>query len=219
MKVKTKDGLTFLDNLQKELLAQGNDWTASPVFWAIRDYKWVSASEFECDRTVIWDDEGNRYTDENLATLVDRIVTDDNVDLLVYHADIDEVFAFIEDYVEDHPYTLQHEVKVEEIKKSTFFLTKREAQEHLDANYYHYTDEAGTYAMSAWRAPQVSKLWKVLRELDFASLVVEDTTTLEAYILDEWVRVDRVEGGYLVITDSGGYPNLYPIDTTKVRDV
>ena len=25
MKVKTKDGLTFLDTLQKELLAQGND--------------------------------------------------------------------------------------------------------------------------------------------------------------------------------------------------
>jgi hypothetical protein len=50
------------------------------------------------------------------------------------------------------------------------FLTKAEAKEHIEANHYHYTKEAHTWAMTAWRAPKVERLLKVLSEFDFRSL-------------------------------------------------
>lgn len=47
------------------------------------------------------------------------------------------------------------------------FLTNREAKEHLKSNHYHYTSKAHTYAMTAWRSPQVEKLIHILQTADF----------------------------------------------------
>ena len=49
----------------------------------------------------------------------------------------------------------------------TMFLTNREAKEHLKSNHYHYTSKAHTYAMTAWRSPQVEKLIHILQTADF----------------------------------------------------
>lgn len=48
---------------------------------------------------------------------------------------------------------------------NTMFLTEKEAREHLERNYYHYSEDAHTYCMVAWRSPEVEKLWKILREI------------------------------------------------------
>lgn len=47
---------------------------------------------------------------------------------------------------------------------NTMFLTEKEAREHLERNHYHYSEDAHTYCMCAWRSPDVEKLWKILRE-------------------------------------------------------
>lgn len=47
---------------------------------------------------------------------------------------------------------------------NTMFLTEKEAREHLERNHYHYSEDAHTYCMVAWRSPEVEKLWKILRE-------------------------------------------------------
>lgn len=53
------------------------------------------------------------------------------------------------------------------IYPDTMFLTQKEAEEHLRANDYHYSSDAHTYAMTAWRAPDVERLWKILQEVDW----------------------------------------------------
>ena len=47
---------------------------------------------------------------------------------------------------------------------NTMFLTEKEAREHLERNHYHYSEDAHTYCMVAWRSPEVEKLWEILRE-------------------------------------------------------
>lgn len=50
------------------------------------------------------------------------------------------------------------------------FLTKEEAKQHLKVNHYHYTSKAHTYAMTAWRAPKVERLLKILETFDWDSI-------------------------------------------------
>ena len=57
----------------------------------------------------------------------------------------------------------------ERIAENTMFLTLRECKEHIKANHYHYKDPI-SYAMTAWRSPQVEKLWKILQEVDWGRL-------------------------------------------------
>lgn len=51
------------------------------------------------------------------------------------------------------------------IYPNTMFLTEKDAREHLQSNYHHYSEDAHTYCMGAWRSPVVEKLWKILREV------------------------------------------------------
>lgn len=62
------------------------------------------------------------------------------------------------------------ETKEECIAENTMFLTLREAQEHIQRNGYHYTDPH-TYGMTAWRSPQVERLYEILHEVDFSQLL------------------------------------------------
>ena len=47
------------------------------------------------------------------------------------------------------------------------FLTQKDAENHLIANYYHYSDDAHTYAMTSWRSNRVEKLIDILQSVDF----------------------------------------------------
>lgn len=49
----------------------------------------------------------------------------------------------------------------------TMFLTNRSCKEHIKANYYHYSSDAHSYAMTAWRSPEVEHLWKILDKIDW----------------------------------------------------
>lgn len=66
---------------------------------------------------------------------------------------------------------------------NTMFLTEKEAREHLKRNYYHYSEDAHTYCMVAWRSPEVEKLWKILRETKWDCKDKELESHEEKYIL------------------------------------
>ena len=66
---------------------------------------------------------------------------------------------------------------------NTMFLTEKEAREHLKRNYYHYSEDAHTYCMVAWRSPEVEKLWKILRETKWDCKDKEIESHEEKYIL------------------------------------
>ena len=56
---------------------------------------------------------------------------------------------------------------VEKIYENTMFLTQVDAENHLRANHYHYSEDAHTYAMTAWRAPRMNKLIEILQEVEW----------------------------------------------------
>jgi hypothetical protein len=57
---------------------------------------------------------------------------------------------------------------IPKIYEDTMFLTQKAAEEHLRGNSHHYSEDAHTYAMTAWRSPDVDKLWKILQTVDFS---------------------------------------------------
>jgi hypothetical protein len=56
---------------------------------------------------------------------------------------------------------------VPKIYENTMFLTQIDAENHLRENYYHYSDDAHTYAMTAWRNPRMDKLISILQEVEW----------------------------------------------------
>ncbi|WP_232351005.1 hypothetical protein [Bacillus halotolerans] len=64
------------------------------------------------------------------------------------------------------------ETEVHYIYQNTMFLTKAEAKEHIKQNHYHYTKKVHTYAMTAWRAPKVERLLKILETFDWSSITI-----------------------------------------------
>lgn len=75
----------------------------------------------------------------------------------------------INDWLENQGYDYQiisYKI-VPKIYENTMFLTQIDAENHLMANYYHYSDDAHTYAMTAWRNPRMDKLIKILQEVEW----------------------------------------------------
>ncbi|MNC09459.1 hypothetical protein D3C75_570820 [compost metagenome] len=63
------------------------------------------------------------------------------------------------------------------VVQNTFFLTKAEAKQHIEANHYHYSKRAHTFAMTAIRAPKVERLWEILSTFDFEKLLPRPEVT------------------------------------------
>jgi hypothetical protein len=59
------------------------------------------------------------------------------------------------------------------IHPNTMFLTKAEAKKHIQLNHYHYSPKAHTYAMTAWRAPTIERLLKILENFEWDKIEVK----------------------------------------------
>lgn len=57
---------------------------------------------------------------------------------------------------------------VQKIYENTMFLTQIDAENHLRANAHHYSEDAHTFAMTAWRDWRMDKLIKILQQVDFS---------------------------------------------------
>nr|WP_249746116.1 hypothetical protein [Bacillus halotolerans] len=82
----------------------------------------------------------------------------------------EDAIEWIQKYIDEEA-ELIPERKVHIIQPDTMFLTKAEAKRHIKLNKHHYS-EAHTYAMTAWRAPKVERLLKILETFDWKSITV-----------------------------------------------
>lgn len=163
----TKEQIEFLQSLQVELNTQNKVGQADPRFWVVAQYEWQNCWEENADKTVLYCPElENEY--ENLEKLTKAFIErgviepEDIEELIDYEIEekLKEIYNFYEVPMK----------KVHVIKQDTMFLTIRECKEHIKRNDYHYNDTVHTYAMTAWRSPQVEKLIKLLQEADFNDL-------------------------------------------------
>ncbi|MEH7760135.1 hypothetical protein V7417_05380 [Bacillus pumilus] len=171
-----KEAIQFLKELQQELKTQDVDCQAAPRFWVVGDYEWVEANEGNAERySVYLPNAAESYSVEGYieSAKEDGEFSDEQLkELDECNNDYDEILEWIQKY-EDEGAELFPEKKVHIKKVSTFFITKEEAKKHIKANSHHYTSEAHTYAMTAWRATKVAKLWEILQEFDWESVTIK----------------------------------------------
>lgn len=114
--------------------------------------------------------------DDTLEVLTEEYENEDDRDIIdmndycTLETLIEEVNSF--PYVYEQ-YRLVHTRDEWFIEPNTMFLTNRGAKRHIEANYYHYNKEAHPYAMTAWRSPEVDKLWKILDKINWKELIEE----------------------------------------------
>lgn len=53
----------------------------------------------------------------------------------------------------------------------TMFLTNKSCKKHIELNHYHYDADVHSYAMTAWRSPEVEKLFKILQQVDWDKML------------------------------------------------
>lgn len=164
--------IQFLKELQLELNSQETDCQAAPRFWAVGDYKWVECSEGNAEQySVYLPSDGESYEiNYFLSDVLDK--EDLSEEVLEEFKEIgceDSAYEWIKDHY-DEDASLHPEREEHYVRENTMFLTKEEAKQHIESNHYHYTKKAHTYAMTAWRAPKVERLLKILSEFDFDSI-------------------------------------------------
>lgn len=188
-RILTQDDLVFLKELQHELNNQPTLATADPRFWVIRDYEYREATRNDAIDAVEFFEDGSSevlclneavekaYSDKLLLGGVDYAedwLKDNSIQFDEHgYMWLGSQSAFegtIKEYAENNALDCVFLTKLWAIVPDTMFLTLREAKEHLKANYYHYTTEAHTYCMHAWRSPEVAQLIKLLHTVDFDEL-------------------------------------------------
>lgn len=177
----TQDDLVFLKELQHELNSQPTLATADPRFWVIRDYVYREATDGEGEIIGLGEAVSRAYKDElNLGgeehakewLEYNWLDLDDDgcIRARFTNMGISISKGVIKEYAENNALGCVFLTKLWAIVSDTMFLTLREAEEHLKANYYHYSTEAHTFGMHAWRSPEVARLIKLLHTVDFDEL-------------------------------------------------
>ncbi|MBS4933725.1 MAG: hypothetical protein KH020_20975 [Clostridiales bacterium] len=173
----------FLRELQKELNTQDDCGQADPRFWVIKGTEKIWGVEYG-DIALISEDieiddmeEIIKFIQEEILpeineNLEEPFVLEDNGfddpliiqgDKYITH-DLDGLAEWLSEKTgEDYCFrTYEEKSKVYE---NTMFLTQKDAEEHLRANHYHYSKDAHTYAMTAWRDPRMEKLVDILQSV------------------------------------------------------
>lgn len=178
-KMIVNEDIQFLKDLQEELNTQENDYQASPIFWVVRQYEKRIIHEDFADGYVYFHNDGESIEFETIEELREFVKESyecydnlsDIIDLTENEDDLYSIFETITSYFNENGYFGFYPIeKIPVIQPNTMFLTKQEAKDHIESNYYHYNDTVHTYAMTAWRAPKVERLLDILHRFDWESL-------------------------------------------------
>lgn len=191
----TEEDIKFLINLQKEMNTQDHIGEADPRFWMIRETERIYNVDSDADGFEIYNEGScNSYSeDEFYDYLGDTILPelypeedgytytifqneDNDIELTIYlNGEPEESLDSTPDIIEhlnDNGYEFKicwyREISV--LNGNGFFLTHKDAQEYLKHKAHHYSDDAHTYALTAF-SPEVEKLYDILHKVDFESLL------------------------------------------------
>ena len=89
-----------------------------------------------------------------------------------YIDNIEELIEALSDcgIIEDDEYMVGNYRNEHHIYPNTMFLTNRSCKRHIELNHYHYDADVHSYAMTAWRSPEVEKLWDILQKVDWLKM-------------------------------------------------
>lgn len=214
--------LDFLTDLQREMNTQDTLGQRDPRFWVIMDYDYRTAAPDEAPGYVLEVTDGCGYARYSIAELrlaaYEDVLENDGEEAAAEWLE-DMCVELVTDPV-DGTYTLAsapgfdlericesyfsprcsqwvHQVKEPHIAANTMFLTQAAASAHLAENRHHYDESAHTYAMTAWRSPQVERLYGILHEVDFRALrcLLDMTASLPATCAAMDALLDEAKDG------------------------
>ncbi len=90
---------------------------------------------------------------------------------VLFSNDLEEMLADPECYPEFCYDAVCYETLEPVIVRGPMFLTHAACEKHLAENHYHYHPNAHPYAMTAWRCPETARLWEILENVDFESML------------------------------------------------
>lgn len=181
-----KDDIQFLKELQHSMLTQDTVGQADPRFWVIKqevkEYG-VDTSYHDYDGEVLVDDY-NEIIAEDLDELYMFLKEhEEDNDFIVYKMDdylkicktLFDINYYIytltdfNDIMDELGFDCMHVIyykKEYKIVEDTMFLTLEECKKHIKNNSYHYNKPI-PYCITAWRSPQVEKLYEILKNTDW----------------------------------------------------
>lgn len=171
-----QEEIQFLKELQKEMNTQDNAGQADPRYWTIRNYKRIYGDSLNNpegisiydadDHTEIIDVEYRMFCSSEMADDVIKALLENDYALSFEDIELIQNTWNLESLVEALNELNFTVVEYEEYPSDEgVFLTHKAAQEHLKANSHHYSENAHTYALTAWRSNE-RMLWDILRKVD-----------------------------------------------------
>ena len=167
----TKEDEEFLLKLKKDLINGDHVCQAFPRYWMIMDYQNLPVPEgYEADEVVYYCD-GDSFTLDDIKEHIIEELENEEHKKLVLNANN---FDYLEEIIQKNhiDFDLERYDRIE-LKEKRFlspfsgaFLTKEDAQKHLDDNHYHYSYKAHTYALTAFRNPRFERLMKIIEKLE-----------------------------------------------------
>ncbi len=200
MREINKKDIEFLCHLQHEMNTQDTVGQADPRFWVVMETvrEWEYNYDYADDCCICGSD-GREYHGETLEEMLNQFIENDGYDISytvgsfwVKIDGYDSEIMTTEDICEYMNIAFDRDdlrvccyKYVERIVPNTMFLTKRECEEHIERNHYHY-NKPHSYAMTAWRSPQVEKLYEILHNVDW-TILNDDTNAYEVLPRDKRV--------------------------------
>ena len=182
----SREDRAFLKELQKELNTQDTCGTRDPRFWVIKGTKEEYATEENMDGCMFLQGGEVIASDEKefVSYVNENILSQEEYSLDVEECFFENIFSvtnkngFEEEYTayticewlngkyaSDITYFPYENKSV--IYPNTFFLTEKDAADHLRAFHHRYSDDAHTYCCSAQESPRVEKLLRILQETNW----------------------------------------------------
>lgn len=179
-----KQDIEFLKELQHELNTQDHVSQASPRFWVVagtvKEYGYDvgyadgSCLRVDCETVLESMEEAYDYILDGFPNFpceydtehdIINYMVEDEEEWYVLH-DMDDLKNFLEEQGEDDIEVVSYK-EVHKIFESTMFLTNRDCKEHIRLNHNHYPSDAHSYAMTAWRTQEVTRVWNMLEKINW----------------------------------------------------
>lgn len=182
-----KEDKQFLKELQHQMLTQDTVGQASPRFWVVRhkvrqygieDGYAVDGVEVvhNCEMLAenlkelyeyLRDTKDDLKIKYNNDIVEEYVVIGENTDEEQYFYDIRELVDYMIDELEyDNSLYMVNYKDEYVIAEDTMFITLEECRKHIECNGHHY-NEPHPYAMTAWRSPQVKRLYEILENTNW----------------------------------------------------
>lgn len=173
-----KDNIDFLKNLQHEMLTQETYGQADPIFWVVRQKVKVYGVSKDCSDgiEIRYDDEAIADGLESLSKYLMEKEKDLNIKyideywreyVLINKEKIEKVEDLVKymhnnlNYDSEKLFAINYSIE-DKVTDNTMFITLNECKQHIEDNLHHYQNPY-PYAMTAWRSPQVEKLFEILQ--------------------------------------------------------